>query len=219
MAARSSTDFFPLDVTNFGPTIPKIQAAKPDFVMVGAGRWRAHLLLPPVGGRGHEARIPMASTTFARRQRAHRAVAGGTNGILVCYNYFQDLESPANKAFLERFHKRFGADYPNITELAMGTYQGFQSLGGARQARPVSIDRMKVIEALETGISYRWPGGQGHHRPGDPSLRARRPHRRGRGTRSSRCSKTSPSSKPADTSAVCDLMKNPDDNQQYVIKI
>ena len=28
----SSIDFFPLDVTNFGPTISKIQAAKPDFV-------------------------------------------------------------------------------------------------------------------------------------------------------------------------------------------
>ena len=28
-----ATDFFPLDVTNFGPTIAKIQAAKPDIVM------------------------------------------------------------------------------------------------------------------------------------------------------------------------------------------
>ena len=33
MAAKSlAIDFFPLDVTNFGPTISKIQAAKPDFV-------------------------------------------------------------------------------------------------------------------------------------------------------------------------------------------
>ena len=28
-----ATDFFPLDVTDFGPTIKKIQAAKPDIVM------------------------------------------------------------------------------------------------------------------------------------------------------------------------------------------
>ena len=31
-----------------------------------------------------------------------------------------------NEAFVGKFHKRFGTDYPNITELAMGTYQGFR---------------------------------------------------------------------------------------------
>jgi hypothetical protein len=46
------------------------------------------------------------------------------NGMLICYNYFQDLKNPVNEKFVASFHKRFGADYPNITELAMGTYQG-----------------------------------------------------------------------------------------------
>jgi urea transport system substrate-binding protein len=47
----SSIDFFPLDVTNFGPTISKIQAAKPD--MVGARRRRAYLVLSPMGRGRH----------------------------------------------------------------------------------------------------------------------------------------------------------------------
>src|ERR1700719_4668829 len=41
-------------------------------------------------------------------------------------NYFQDLKNKTNEAFIAGFHKRFGADYPNVTELAMGTYQGFR---------------------------------------------------------------------------------------------
>ncbi len=47
------------------------------------------------------------------------------DGFLVSYNYFENLDNPVNKAFKDCFHKRFGANYPNITEFAMGTYQGF----------------------------------------------------------------------------------------------
>ena len=60
----AATDFFPLDVNDFGPTIRKIQAAKPDLIMsvlVGANhnsfyrQWVAS---------GMKDKIPMASTTF-----------------------------------------------------------------------------------------------------------------------------------------------------------
>ncbi len=59
-----AVDFFPLDVTNFGPAIQKIQAARPDMVvsaLVGGShvsfyrQWAA---------AGMKSRIRMASTTF-----------------------------------------------------------------------------------------------------------------------------------------------------------
>ena len=68
----------------------------------------------------------MASTTFAVGNEHIVLSPDECNGMLVCYNYFESVKNPVNTAFLERFHKRFGADYPNVTELAMGTYQGFQ---------------------------------------------------------------------------------------------
>ena len=154
-----SIDFFPLDVTNFGSTISKIQAAKPDFVwsaLVGGAHISFYRQWAAAGMRKS---IPMASTTFAVGNEHIVLSPDECNGMLVCYNYFQDLKNTTNEAFVDAFHKRFGADYPNVTELAMGTYQGFRLWAeGVKKAG--SVDRMKVIEALETGISIDAPSGK-----------------------------------------------------------
>jgi urea transport system substrate-binding protein len=139
-------DFFPLDVTNFSSTIQKIQEAKPDFiytVLVGGAhqsfyrQWAA---------AGMNTRIPLASTTMSIGGEQMVLSPDETNGILLCFNYFEALDTPANKAFLDRFHKRFGADYPYVTELAMATYQAvYLWASGVRRAG--SAERMPVIEA------------------------------------------------------------------------
>ena len=137
--------------------------------------------------------------------------------MLVCYNYFQDLKNPANAKFVANFHKRFGADYPNITELAMGTYQGFQ-LWAEAVKKAGSIDRGKVIDALETGISIDAPSGKvtidppTHHCVLDVHIAEVN-------DKKLKVLEDFAQQKPADTAAVCDLIKNPTDNQQYVIKI
>jgi urea transport system substrate-binding protein len=212
----SSIDFFPLDVTNFGPTISKIQAAKPDFVwsaLVGG----AHIsFYRQWAAAGMRASIPMASTTFAVGNEHIVLSPEECNGMLVCYNYFEDLKNPVNQAFIERFHKRFGADYPNVTELAMGTYQGFL-LWAAGVKKANSIDRLKVIEALESGIKIDAPSGvvtidpPTHHCVLDVHIAEVK-------DKKLNVLEDFAQQKPADTAAVCDLIKNPNDNQQYVIK-
>jgi branched-chain amino acid transport system substrate-binding protein len=137
--------------------------------------------------------------------------------MLVCYNYFQDLKNPANATFVSAFHKRFGDDYPNITELAMGTYQGFR-LWAEAVKKAGSVDRMKVIEALETGISIDAPSGKvtidppTHHCVLDVHIAEVK-------NKKLNVLEDFAQQKPSDTAAVCDLIKNPNDNQQYVIKI
>jgi urea transport system substrate-binding protein len=210
-------DFFPLDVTNFGPTISKIQAAKPDFVwsaLVGG----AHIsFYRQWAAAGMHKSIPMASTTFAVGNEHIVLSPEECNGMLICYNYFQDLKNPTNAAFVSSFHKRFGADYPNITELAMGTYQGFR-LWAEAVKKASSVDRMKVIEALETGISIDAPSGKvtidppTHHCVLDVHIAEVK-------DKKLNVLEDFPQQKPADTAAVCNLIKNPNDNQQYVIKI
>ena len=213
----ASIDFFPLDVTNFGSTISKIQAAKPDFVwsaLVGG----AHIsFYRQWAAAGMHKTIPMASTTFAVGNEHIVLSPEECNGMLICYNYFQDLKNPVNQAFVASFHKRFGADYPNITELAMGTYQGFRLWAeGVKKAG--SIDRMKVIEALETGISIDAPSGKvtidppTHHCILDVHIAEVN-------NKKLNVLEDFPQQKPTDTAAVCNLIKNPNDNQQYVIKI
>jgi urea transport system substrate-binding protein len=213
----SSIDFFPLDVTNFGSTISKIQAAKPDFVwsaLVGGAHISFYRQWAAAGMRKS---IPMASTTFAVGNEHIVLSPDECNGMLVCYNYFQDLKNKTNETFVAAFHKRFGADYPNVTELAMGTYQGFR-LWAEAVKKAGSIDRMKVIEALETGISIDAPSGKvtidppTHHCVLDVHIAEVN-------DKKLNVLEDFAQQKPSDTAAVCDLIKNPADNQQYVIKI
>jgi urea transport system substrate-binding protein len=213
----ASIDFFPLDVTNFGPTISKIEAAKPDMV-VSALVGGAHIsFYRQWAAAGLQKKIPLASTTFAVGNEHIVLSPAETDGFLVSYNYFQNLDSPDNKAFKERFYKRFGKDYPNITELAMGTYQGFKLWAeGVRKAG--TLDRNKLLDALESGISIQGPSGKvsldpaTHHCVLNVSIAEVK-------NKQLEIVKTFEQQQPSDTSAVCNLVKNPKDNQQYVIKL
>ena len=212
----ASIDFFPLDVTNFGPTISKIEQAKPDMI-VSALVGGAHIAFyRQWAAAGLTKKIPLASTTFAGGNEQIVLSPAEADGFLVSYNYFQNIDTPANKAFKERFYKRFGADYPNITELAMGTYQGFKLWAeGVKKAG--SIDREKMITALESGISIDGPSGkvsidpETHHCVLNVSIAEVR-------NKQLNIVETFQQQPPVDTSAVCNLKKNPKDNQQYVIK-
>jgi urea transport system substrate-binding protein len=212
-----STEFFPLDVNNFGPVISKIQAAKPDWVMsalVGG----AHIAFyRQWAAAGMRSKIPMASTTFGGGNEHIVLAAEESDGMLVSYNYFQELDTPVNKAFVARWQKRFGADYPYITELAVGTYQGFMLWADAVK-KANSSDRLKVIDALKGGLSVSGPSGKvtvdsaTHHCVLDIHIAEAKNKRLN-------VVQSFPQQKPTDTAAVCDLNKNPADNQQYVIKI
>jgi len=210
-------EFFPLDVTNFGPTISKIEAAKPDMLfsaLVGG----AHIsFYRQWAAAGLNKKIPLASSTFGVGNEQIVLSAEEANGYLLSYNYFQSLATPGNTAFLQRFHKRFGADYPNVTELACGTYQGFKLWAeGVKKAG--SIDHMKVTTALESGISIDGPSGKvtidanTHHCVLNVSVAEVQ-------DKKFKIIQTFDQAPPSDTSAVCDLKKNPKDNQQYVIKV
>jgi len=210
-------EFFPLDVTNFGPTISKIEAAKPDMLfsaLVGG----AHIsFYRQWAAAGLNKKIPLASSTFGGGNEQIVLSAEEANGYLLSYNYFETIATPANKEFLARFHKRFGADYPCVTELAMGTYQGFKLWAeGVKKAG--SIETPKMITALESGISIDAPSGkvtidpQTHHCVLNVSLAEVK-------DKKFNILENYAQQAPTDTSAVCDLKKNPRDNQQYVIKI
>jgi urea transport system substrate-binding protein len=213
----ASIDFFPLDVTNFGPTISKIEAAKPDMVvssLVGGShisfyrQWAA---------AGLNRKIPLASTTFGVGNEHIVLSAAESDGFLVSYSYFQNLDTPENRAFKERFYKRFGKDYPNITDNAMCGYQGFK-LWAEAVKKAGTLESGKVIEALESGITIQGPSGKvsidpgTHHCVVNVSIAEVK-------NKQLNVLQTFPEQAPSDTAAVCNLQKNPKDNKQYVIKV
>ena len=161
------TEFFPLDATNFGSTISKIQAAKPDWIMtilVGGGPISFYRQFNAAGFPGKSrslrrlSQAPTSNGAHARREQRRRC------GLQLSAT----LDNSINKEFLKRFHAKYGADYAPISDLTMASYQGML-LWAAGIKKAGTLDREKVIEALESGITIDAPSGsvtldpQTHH--------------------------------------------------------
>lgn len=209
-----ATDFFPLDVTNFGPTISKIQAAKPDLVLsalVGGNHTSFYRQWTSAGMKGQ---IPIASTTFGLVNEPETLDAAESDGILGAYGYFQEIDTPASKSFVAKI-KKAHPDTPYISEMAAVTYESMH-LWAEAVRRAGTIDRVKVIEALESGLSFDGPTGRvtidraTHHTTRDAFLAEVK-------NRAWSVLERFPDAKPLDTAGVCDLVKNPADTKQYVI--
>lgn len=151
-------EFFPLDVNQFGPTISKIQSAKPDMVLnifVGPahgafyGQWAS---------TGMTKQIPMLSTTLGGAGEHLRMPPELTDGMLTTYAYYEEIDTPANKAWLAKFRAKHGDGYGYLNDVPMNEYYGWSLWAEAvRQAK--SFDRLKVIEALEGGTTFSGPAG------------------------------------------------------------
>ncbi len=176
-----STDFFPLDVTNFGTTISKIQAAKPDLILsalVGGNHTAFYRQWTSAGMKG---KILIASTTFGLVNEPTTLDAAESDSILGSYGYFEELTTPASKSFVEKI-KKAHPDSPCVSELAACTYEGAM-LWAEGVKKAASIDRMKVIEALEERDRFRWSERQGLTGQADPSHHPQRVPRRSEGSK------------------------------------
>ncbi len=211
-----ATDFFPLDVADFGSTIARVQTAAPDLViapLVGG----AHLsFFRQWAAAGMKDRIPLASTTMGVGNEHKVLTPEEGNGIMVAYNYSQELDTPANRAFKEKWAGAYG-DTSSIHEIAVSNYQGVHTWAQAVR-KAGSIDRDAIIAALETGLSIEGPAGnvtvdpKTHHAVLDVHLMEI-------DNQGMKVVETLPQRQPIDTQAVCDLAANPNDNKQYEIKI
>lgn len=209
-------DFFPLDVSDFGATIAKVQTAAPDLViapLVGG----AHLsFFRQWAAAGMKDKIALSSTTLGVGNEQQVLTAEEGNGIMVAYNYSQQLDTPANDAFKKAWAEAYG-DSKAIHELSVSNYHGVLTWAeGVRLAGSVEHDA--VVEALETGIAINGPGGtvtvdpKTHHAVLDVHLMEFQ-------DQGMKVIETLPQRQPIDTQAVCDLKANPDDNTQYEIQI
>ena len=138
-----------------------------------------------------------------------------SDGIVTAYGYFEELDTPANKAFVKTVKDRFGPDVPYMGELTGVNYEGFLLWAKGVQ-KADSLDRMKVIEALETGIAIDGPTG---HVTIDPKTHhtVRNAYLGVADGKSWKVIASFPDQPPADTAAVCDLVKAPATNKQFVI--
>ena len=210
------TEFFPLDVNNFGATIANIQSAKPDVVIntfVGPahasfyGQWAA---------AGMKSRIPLASQTYGEVGEHTFMPPEVSEGIVVSYCYVDEIDTPANKAFLDKYRSKYGPKF-YISDLGMATLIGWK-MWEAAVHKAGSVDRLKVIKALEAGIEVDTPSGKicmdghTHHCVLNMYLCEVK-------NRKFEILKTFQHVPPSDTAGVCDLIRSPETNTQFEPKL
>jgi urea transport system substrate-binding protein len=212
----AKTDFFPLDVADFGSTIAKIQDAQPNFVcaaLVGG----AHMaFFRQWAASGMNKRIPLSSTTFGVGNEHLALSPAEGDGILIAGNYSQEIETKANKDFLARWQKKFG-DTKIVHEIAVSQYQGIH-LWAECVKRAGSLNRDAVLKAIESGVKIEGPAGtvaiepKTHHAALDIQLMEVK-------NQKLTIKQTVKQRPPSDTAQYCDLLKNPNENKQFEVKI
>ncbi|TMG14390.1 MAG: urea ABC transporter [Chloroflexi bacterium] len=211
------TDYFPLEVSDFGPAITKIQAAKPNFVMSALVGGNHISFYRQWAASGMNKTTPVASTTFGNGLEHQVTTPEEHKGYIGSQSYYQEISTEANQAFLKKFLPKYGATTKYVTPLAIQSYHGLH-LWASAVKKANSIDRMKVIEALEGNLSFSGPAGktaidpQTHHCSLDVYIAEAQ-------NRAFKVLESYPQQPPADTAAVCNLKKNPNENQQYVIDV
>ena len=208
------TDFVPLDSSDFGSIISKIQQAKPDFVftlLVGSN----HLaFFRSFAAAGLKSSIPIVSTNFGEAEEQKILTPAEASGILVASPYLQELDNPTNSAFVAAWQKKFGKDV-STTDLEVAQYNALKFWAAAVQ-KAKTTDRDPVIAALESGISLQTPSGTvsmdgpSHHVVQPISIA--KANDKGGFT----ILKTYDAVPPSFEQEKCDLIKNPTLNKAFV---
>lgn len=201
-------DFLALTVTDYSPTIQKIQALKPDFVValpVGANQTG---FLEQFAAAGLKENIGIVSTNYGSGNQQVVVSPDAGEGIIASQEYFQWIDEPKNPPFIKKWQKAYGDDEPIVSEAAdvwnaVHLWAKAVKLAG-------TTDSEKVIAALEGGLIFEGPNGFVQMEPGSHHLKQNIYIVRGNRTHGFDVVKKYSQVEPAYENKKCDLVANPD---------
>lgn len=205
--------FIPLESSEFGSVLNDIQAAKPDVVLsllVGGNHIAFYRQFASLGLNDN---MTIASPTFGLGNE-QVVLTDEAKGIVVAYPYLQELESDANEAFLKTWHEEFGEDYAYVTDSAVAVWNGWH-LWATAVEEAGSLERDKVLEALENGVEFDGPSGAvtmdgpSHHVVQNITVAT------GNGAGGFDIESTQEQVPPSFEQEVCDLVSSPETNEQF----
>ncbi len=149
--------FPPTKTTDFSPYITKVMATSPEGVLVSL--WGGNLIdfvrqANELGffKKGYEVLMTLGAATEVLTALGDRMPTGQWVGTRY---WFLGNDSPMNRAFVEAYHKRFGA-YPSYN--AHGAYAAVKVYAAAA-AKAGATDKEAIVKALE-GLSVELPVGR-----------------------------------------------------------
>jgi len=201
-------DYLALSVTDYAPTIQKIQAANPDVVValpVGAAQTG---FLEQFAAAGLKDSIGVVSTNYGSGNQQVVVSPQAGEGLISAMGYFPSVENEANTAFKAAWEAEYGTDTP-IVAGAVDVWNAVQ-LWAAAANQAGSTDTDAVIAALESGLSFEAPNGTVTLEPGSHHLRQDIYIARGNATNGFDIVETFADSAPSYENEMCNLIENPD---------
>ncbi|CZF78352.1 Aliphatic amidase expression-regulating protein [Grimontia celer] len=200
-------DFLPLTVTDYAPTIQKIQSLKPNFVValpVGANQTG---FLEQFAAAGLKESIGIVSTNYGSGNQQVVVSPSAGKGIVSSQGYFQEVDNERNKQFVNAWQAKYGTDIP-IVSGAVDVWNAV-NLWAAAVKQAKSTDANAVIEALESGVSIDSPNGKVSLSPGSHHLNQNIYIARGNDEHGFDIIKTFEDVAPVYENEKCDLVKQP----------
>lgn len=161
-------DFIALTVTDYAPTIQKIQAAQPDFIValpVGANQTG---FLEQFAAAGLKETIGVVSTNYGSGNQQVVVSPAAGEGLIASQGYFQQVEGEANAEFVDAWQAKYGDDTP-IVSGAVDVWNAV-NLWAAAVEKAGSADADAVTTALESGLTFEAPNGTVALSPGSHHL-------------------------------------------------
>lgn len=152
------TDFIPLDVNDFDPTINSLQSARPDVVVSLLVGGEHVSFYRQFAAAGLDENMRIVSPTFGLGNEQVILEPDEARDITTAFPYFEELDNEQNQDFVRRWHEAYGDDYPYIPDQAVDEWLGWH-LWAAAAEKAGTTERDAVIEALESGLSFDGPGG------------------------------------------------------------
>lgn len=151
-------EYVPLEVSDFGSSIRKIQTAAPAVVMSNLVGNNHIAFYRQFAAAGLNKSIKIISPTFGLGNEQTVLTPQEASGIVVAFSYFESLDTPENKQFIKGFRQMFPNAGP-ITDPAAQVWNAWHQWKIAVE-KAGSTETAKVVAALESGIPYVGPSGK-----------------------------------------------------------
>ena len=206
--------FLPLTMTDYSPTIQRIQASKPDFVFALPVGPYQNGFLEQFAAAGLKDKIGMVSTNYGSGNQQIAVSTKAGEGIVSSLEYFHWAKALGNDELKTLWKNRYGLDEPIIAP-AVNVWNAVHLWAEAvRKAGTIETDN--VIAALESGLSFNGPNGQVTLRPRSHHLRQNMYIARGNRQHSFDILEVHKSVDPFFEDEVCDLLNHPETAEHFI---
>jgi urea transport system substrate-binding protein len=150
-------EYVPLGTTEFGDVIKRIKQARPDIVfntLNGDSNLAFYQQYKDAGISAEE--MPIMATSIAEEEL--RRIGGSTAvGHYATWSYFQSIDTPKNRTFVENFQRRYGRDRVTSDPIEAAYTQVYLWKQSAEKAGSFQVD---LVREAAYGQTFEAPGGK-----------------------------------------------------------